>query len=345
VPSREGAEVDVGSHRPGLAVLRSAERPNSSCSLADIPGVGSGPRLDGSALRGERDSDMRMNTGTSHNSGDADNEFPFVLIEPMRGGLSLGLHDLWDYRYLLYMLILRDVSVRYKQTLIGVGWAIVQPILNTAVFTMVFAYFAEVPSGGIAYPVFAFVALLPWSYFAQALGRCVTSLVGNAPLVSRVYFPRLIIPISAVAAPLVDFAAAFVVLIGLMLWCRVAVSWRVLALPYFLAVAAFTSLAVGLWLSALNVRYRDVGHAIPFLIQVAMYCSPVAYPTSLVPERWRLLYRLNPMTGVIEGFRWSLLGQEGPGGLLAIHLILVTVLLLGGLAYFRRTEATLVDVI
>jgi lipopolysaccharide transport system permease protein len=164
--------------------------------------------------------------------------------------------------------------------------------------------------------------------------------------VSRVYFPRLIIPISAVAAPLVDFAAAFVVLIGLMLWFRVAVSWRVLALPFFLAVAAYTSLAVGLWLSALNVRYRDVGHAIPFLIQVAMYCSPVAYPSSLVPERWQLLYGLNPMTGVIEGFRWSLLGQQGPGaGLLAIHLILVTLLLLSGLAYFRRTEAILADLI
>jgi lipopolysaccharide transport system permease protein len=289
---------------------------------------------------------MRVNTGSSHYSGDADDELPLVLIQPMKGGLSLGLDDLWHYRYLLHMLILRDVSVRYKQTLIGVGWAIIQPLLNTAVFTMVFAYFAEVPSEGVAYPVFAFVALLPWSYFAQALGRCVTSLVGSAHLVSRVYFPRLIIPISAVAAPLVDFAAAFVVLIGLMLWFQVAVSWRVLALPFFLAVAAYTSLAVGLWLSALNVRYRDVGHAIPFLIQVAMYCSPVAYPTSLVPERWQLLYGLNPMTGVIEGFRWSLLGQQGPGaGLLAIHLILVTLLLLSGLAYFRRTEATLADLI
>jgi lipopolysaccharide transport system permease protein len=289
---------------------------------------------------------MRMNPGTSRHPGDSEDEFPIVLIEPMRGWFSLGLHDLWEYRYLLHVLTLRDVSVRYKQTLIGFGWAIIQPLVNTAVFTMVFAYFAGVPSGGAAYPVFAFVALLPWSYFSQALGRCVTSLVGSASLVSRVYFPRLIIPVSAVAAPLVDFAAGFVVLVGLMAWFRIAVTWRVLTLPYFLAVAALTSLAVGLWLSALNVRFRDVGHAVPFLTQIAMYCSPVAYPTSLVPKRWSLLYRLNPMAGVIEGFRWSLLGQEGPGaGLLVIHLILVTALLLGGLAYFRRTEAILADFI
>jgi lipopolysaccharide transport system permease protein len=264
----------------------------------------------------------------------------------MRGGLSLGLRDLWHYRYLLQMLIARDVSVRYKQTLLGVGWALAQPLLNTAVLTMVFSYFAKVPSEGASYPLFAFVALLPWGYVSQAVGRCVAALVGSAPLMSHVYFPRLIIPIAAVAAPLVDFAAGFVVLLGLMAWFRVGVSWHVLALPFFLGLAALTSLAIGLWLSALNVRYRDVGHVLPFLLQIAMYCSPVAYPTSLVPERWILLYRLNPITGVIEGFRWSLLGQKGPGpGLLAIHLALVTAMLLGGLVYFRRTEATLVDLI
>jgi lipopolysaccharide transport system permease protein len=289
---------------------------------------------------------MRMNTGIGHLSESGDDESPLVVFEPMRGWLLLEWRDLWDYRYLLQMLIVRDVSVRYKQTVVGIGWAIIQPLLNTAVLTMVFAYFAKVPSEGVAYPVFAFVALLPWSYFAQALSRCVTSLVGSASLVSRVYFPRLIIPISAVAAPLVDFAAAFVVLIGLMLWFRVPVSWHVLALPFFLALAALAALAVGLWLSALNVRYRDVEHAIPFLLQIAMYCSPVAYPTSLVPDRWSLIYRLNPMAGVIEGFRWSLLGQKGPeAGLLTIHLILIIVLLLGGLAYFRRTEAILADLI
>jgi lipopolysaccharide transport system permease protein len=214
------------------------------------------------------------------------------------------------------------------------------------IFTVVFGDFAKIPSDGLPYPIFAYTALLPWNYFAQAISRSGISLVGSANLISKVYFPRLIIPLSAAVAPVVDFAVAFVILLAMMAWFGIAPTWGVLALPLFLLLALATALAVGLWLSALDVRYRDVGYTIPFVVQIWMYASPVAYPVSLVPERWRLLYSLNPMAGVIEGFRWALLGTGNPDfGVMTASAVVVMALLLGGIVYFRQMERTFADVV
>jgi lipopolysaccharide transport system permease protein len=271
---------------------------------------------------------------------------PAIRIEPSKGWASLKLRELWEYRELLYFLIWRDVKVRYKQTALGAAWAVLQPLLTMVIFTVIFGNFAQIPSDGLPYPIFAFTALLPWTYFAQAIGRSGVSLVGSANLISKVYFPRPIMPISAAVAPIVDFAVAFVILLGMMAWFRITPTLGVLALPLFMLLAFITALAVGLWLSALNVKYRDVGHIIPFLIQFWMYASPIAYPVSLVPERWRLLYSLNPMVGVIEGFRWALLGKASPDfGVVAVSSVVVLILLVGGLVYFKRMERTFADVI
>jgi homopolymeric O-antigen transport system permease protein len=269
-----------------------------------------------------------------------------IRIEPSRGWVSIELSELWTYRELLYFLIWRDVKVRYKQTVIGIGWAILQPLLTMVVFTMIFGNFAKIPSDGLPYPVFAYTALLPWNLFAGALNRCTLSLVGSANLITKVYFPRLIVPVSAIISGIIDFAIAFVFLLGLMLWFGIVPSWGAITLPIFLLLALMTALAVGLWLSALNVRYRDVGHAIPFLIQIWMFLSPVAYPLSVVPEKWRLLYSLNPMVGVIEGFRWALLGKESPDfKVIAVSTAVVVALLFSGLVYFKRIERTFADVV
>ena len=269
-----------------------------------------------------------------------------IRIEPSRGWVSIELSELWTYRELLYFLIWRDVKVRYKQTVIGIGWAILQPLLTMVVFTMIFGNFAKIPSDGLPYPVFAFTALLPWNLFAGALNRCTLSLVGSANLITKVYFPRLIVPVSAIISGIIDFAIAFVFLLGLMLWFHIVPTWGAIALPIFFLLTLITALAVGLWLSALDVRYRDVGHAIPFLIQIWMFLSPVAYPLSVVPEKWRLLYSLNPMVGVIEGFRWALLGKESPDfKVIAVSTAVVVALLLSGLVYFKRIERTFADVV
>jgi len=273
-------------------------------------------------------------------------DIPVVLIEPSRSWLSLNLGEFWAYRELLYFLVWRDVKVRYKQTAIGIGWTILQPLLTMVIFTLVFGRLAKVPSDGLPYPVFAYTALLPWNLFAGALNRCTVSLVASANLITKVYFPRLIVPASATISGIIDFAIAFVFLLFLMLWFHIVPTWGAIALPIFLFLTLITVLAVGLWLSALNVRYRDVGHAIPFLIQIWMFLSPVAYPASLVPERWRMLYSLNPMVGVIEGFRWALLGKEMPDlTLIAVGTAVVTALLIGGLIYFKRIERTFADVV
>jgi lipopolysaccharide transport system permease protein len=214
------------------------------------------------------------------------------------------------------------------------------------IFTVIFGKLAKIPSDGLPYPIFTYTALLPWTYFAQAMGRSGISLVGSAGLIKKVYFPRLIVPISAAVCPLVDFVVAFVILLGMMAWYGIAPGWGVLALPLFLLLALVTALAVGLFLSALNVRYRDVGYVVPFIIQFWMYASPVVYPTSLVPERWRLLYSLNPMVGVIEGFRWALLGKENVDfGVIVVSAIIVVVLLLVGLFCFKRMEQTFSDIV
>lgn len=273
-------------------------------------------------------------------------EVPVVLIQPHNGWLRFDLAALYRYRELLYFLTWRDVIVRYKQAAVGVAWAVLQPLLTMVVFTVIFGRFAKMPSDNLPYPIFAFTALLPWNYFAQAIGRSGTSLVSNANLVSKVYFPRLVIPISGAIAPLVDFVISFVILLGMMAWYGIAPTWGVLALPLFTLLAVVTAVAVSLYLAALNVKYRDVGHAIPFLVQFWMYASPVVYSVSIIPEKWRLLYSLNPMVGVIEGFRWALLGKEQPDfAVMAMSTIVVAILLVGGLVYFKRTERVFADII
>jgi lipopolysaccharide transport system permease protein len=271
---------------------------------------------------------------------------PVTIVRPSRGWISPNLRELWEYRELLYFLTWRDIKVRYKQTVLGAAWAIIQPFFTMVVFSLFFGRLAGVPSEGVPYPIFAYCALLPWNYFAGALDRAGNSLVGSANLITKVYFPRLVIPLSAVLAGLLDFAIAFLVLIGMMLFYGITPTAAVLTLPFFLLLALLTALGAGLWLSALNVQYRDVRYTIPFLTQFWLFASPVAYGASLVPERWQVLYGLNPMAGVIEGFRWALLGKaEAPGPLLVISAAVVILLLLGGLFYFRRMEKTFADVV
>lgn len=282
---------------------------------------------------------MELSAGTTSRK-------PSVVIQPRKGLFQLDLRSVWQYRELLYFLVWRDVIVRYKQTAIGAAWAILQPLITMLIFTLIFGRVAKIPSDGIPYPVFTFTALLPWSYFSLALTRSSSSVVGSSNLVTKIYFPRLLIPISASVAPIVDLFFSFLVLLGLMVWFKTSPTWGLLALPFFLGLAIMTALAAGLWFSALNVRYRDVGHIVPFLTQVWMYASPVAYPISMVPEKWRLLYSLNPMAGVIEGFRWALLGKEHPDFMaMAVSSTVVLVLLVGGIVNFKRMERTFADII
>ena len=274
------------------------------------------------------------------------NQVPIVRIRPARRWVSPRLDELWEYRELLYFLIWRDVKVRYKQTAVGVAWAVFQPVITMVIFTIVFRMFAKVPSDGLPYSIFAYAALLPWNLFATALTRSSSSVVAESHLISKVYFPRLIVPLSATIAALVDFAIAFVVLLGLMIWFGIFPGRGVVSLPAFLLLALMTALAVGVWLSAINVKYRDVAYTIPLLSQLWMFASPIAYPVSVVPAEWRLLYSLNPMAGVIEGFRWSLLGKERPDFvLIGISSAVVIALLVGGLFYFKRMEQTFADVV
>jgi homopolymeric O-antigen transport system permease protein len=271
---------------------------------------------------------------------------PALIIRPSHGWVSLRLKDIWEYRELLYFLAWRDIKVRYKQTVLGVAWAIIQPFFTMVVFSIFFGYLAKIPSDGLPYPVFAFCALLPWQLFAHSLTESSNSLVANERLITKVYFPRLVIPISAVLAGLVDFAIAFVILLVMMFYYGIVPTIAVLTLPLFLLLAVATALAVGLWLSALNVQYRDVRYTIPFLTQFWLFATPIAYPSSLVPEQWRPLYGLNPMAGVVDGFRWALLGtSQGPGMLLVVSVVVVVGLLAGGLFYFRRMEKTFADVV
>ena len=273
-------------------------------------------------------------------------QIPFVQIQPARRWLSVDLKELWAYRELIYFLIWRDIKVRYKQTAIGAAWAVLQPLMMMLVFTILFQYIAKIQSEGIPYPVFAYTALLPWTLFSSALTRCAASVAQQANLVSKVYFPRLITPLSATVSGVVDLAIGFAMLAVMLLWYRIMPTWGVLALPAFFCLALLTALAVGLWLSALYVKYRDVGHTIPFLVQLWMYASPVAYSASEIPERWRLFYGLNPLVGVIEGFRWALLGTQSPDfRVIAVSVGCVFVLLFGGVVYFQRMERSFADII
>jgi lipopolysaccharide transport system permease protein len=270
---------------------------------------------------------------------------PTLVIQPSSGWLSLQLGRIWAYRELLYFLVWRDVKVRYKQTALGVGWIILQPLLTTFIFTILFGRLLSVPTGDIPYPVFALTGLIPWQYFAGSLSRSSTSLVGSANLISKVYFPRLIVPLSGVFGGLVDFAVGMVMLVIVMLIYGVTWTPAILALPLFLLLAMATALGFGLWLSALNVQYRDVNYLVPFLVQIWLYVTPVAYGSTLIPEQYRWLLGLNPMTGVVEGFRWALLGTEPPGPLLALAVAITTVVLISGLYFFRRTERTFADIV
>lgn len=254
--------------------------------------------------------------------------------------------ELWEFRELLYFLSWRDVKVRYKQTLIGAAWVVIQPVVTMLIFTAIFGRLARIPSEGLPYPVFAFAGLLPWHLFAGGLQRSILSLVGSAPLITKVYFPRLIVPVAATITATIDFAVAFVVLVFMAIGFGIMPTWRIIALPGFVGMAMIAALAVGLWLSALNVRYRDVGHAVPFLVQVWMFASPVAYPSALVPERWKLFYDLNPMVGAIDGFRWALLGKPAPDvQTLVMGAVVALLFLVWGLTYFSRMERTFADVI
>jgi lipopolysaccharide transport system permease protein len=255
--------------------------------------------------------------------------------------------DLWRYRELFYFLAWRDILVRYKQTAIGVAWAVLRPVLTMAVFTVVFGKLGKFPSDGVPYPILVYVAMLPWQFFASSLAESGNSLVSNANLISKVYFPRLIVPASAVITSFVDFVIAAVILVALMGWYGFWPDWRALMLPLFVVVAFAAAMGGGLWLTALNVKYRDFRYVVPFIVQFGLYVSPVGFTSAVVPGRWRLLYSVNPMVGVIDGFRWALLGGKAslylPG--LALSLLVVAVLLASGIAYFRATERTFADVI
>ena len=269
---------------------------------------------------------------------------PMIRIEPARGWVSLKLREIWPYRELLYFLVWRDIKVRYKQTAIGAAWAIIQPLLTMIIFTLVFGKFAKMPSNGLPYPIFSFAALLPWTYFSKALNQSILSVVSNANLITKVYFPRLLLPTAAVLSGIVDFGISFLFFLVLMMWYGIVPTSAALFLPGFILLAMLTALAVSLWLSVINVRYRDVGQAIPFVVQLWMFASPVAYPLSVVPEKWRLLYSLNPMAGVIEGFRWALTGSEMPPVVpIMLSALIVCLLLFGGILFFRRMESTFAD--
>ncbi|OFW18128.1 MAG: phosphate ABC transporter permease [Acidobacteria bacterium RIFCSPLOWO2_02_FULL_59_13] len=259
---------------------------------------------------------------------------------------SFKLRTLWGSRELLYFLVWREVKVRYKQTAIGISWAILQPLMMMVIFALIFGRFAKIPSDGLPYPIFAYSALLPWIYFSQAVTRGGNSLIGDASLLRKVYFPRLIIPLSAVLAPLIDFFCSLLLLFGMMQWYGIAPTWSLLLMPVYLLIALLTALSMSLWLAPLNVRYRDIGIVIPVLMQLWMYASPVVYPVSLIPEKWRFLYSLNPMAGVIGGFRWALVGQATPDlVVLGVSVIMVLLLFCGGIAFFKRMEPTFADLV
>jgi lipopolysaccharide transport system permease protein len=271
---------------------------------------------------------------------------PVREFRPHRGLFDLDLSSVWRYRELLHFLVLRELKVRYKQAALGAAWVIMQPLFTLAIFTAVFGVFARIPSDGIPYALFALAAVIPWTYFSEALRRSSTGLLDDSELIRKIYFPRLVLPLAAVIAPVVDFLISLAVLVLVMAWYRVSPTIHLLIMPAFLAMAVGLALAFGLWLGPLNVRYRDIKHILPFFVQVWMYASPVVYPLSMVPERWRLLYSLNPMVGIIEGFRWTLLGTTTPNfTAIAITIALTLVFLAGGLIFFRRAERTFADVI
>jgi lipopolysaccharide transport system permease protein len=274
-------------------------------------------------------------------------ETPVILIKPTSKWSAINLSDLWHFRELAYFLTWRDLKVRYKQTLLGAAWAILQPFLTMVVFSIFFGQLANVPSDGYPYPIFNYTGLLPWGLFSTALTRASMSLVQSRNMITKVYFPRLIVPLASILAGLVDFAISFVVLLGMMWFYHITPTSAVWTLPLFLLLAMITALGVGLWLSSMNVMYRDIGYIIPFLTQFWLFITPIAYPSSMIPEKWRLIYAINPMTGVVEGFRWALLGSQSaaPGPILIVSTAIALLLLVSGLFYFRRMERQFADMV
>ncbi|HEY7910848.1 MAG TPA: ABC transporter permease [Blastocatellia bacterium] len=271
---------------------------------------------------------------------------PIIYIKPSKGWVSLKLAELWKYRELLYFLIWRDIKVRYKQTALGAAWAVIQPFLTMVVFSLFFGKLAKVPSDGIPYPVFSFAALVPWTFFSNGLIQSANSLVGSANLIKKIYFPRLSIPIATVLSGIVDFLLAFMVLLGMMLFYGITPTLKIFYLPLFLLLALITALGVGLWLSAINVQFRDVRYVLPFLTQFWLFATPIAYSSSLLSEPWRTIYGINPMVGVVEGFRWALLNTNtAPGPTIAISSLTALIILITGAFYFRRMERTFADVV
>ncbi len=274
------------------------------------------------------------------------NEPRKIIVKPSSGWAALNLRDLWIYRELVYFMTWRNLKVRYKQSVLGVGWAILQPFLTMVVFSIFFGNLAGVPSDGVPYPIFSYTALIPWTLFSKALQDASHSLVQNSHMITKIYFPRMILPLAAVLAGVLDFLIAFVVLLGMMVFYHVTPTANIWTIPLFLLLTLVTAIGVGLWLSALNVLYRDIGYVLPFLTQFWMYISPIAYPTSMVPEKWRLVYALNPMTGVVEGFRWALLGTgQAPGMVTLVSSLTALVIFVTGMFYFRRMERLFADMV
>lgn len=271
---------------------------------------------------------------------------PVIILRPQRGWITLNLPELWEFRELLFFLTWRDIKVRYKQTVLGAAWAIIQPLFTMVIFSLFFGQLAKVPSDGLPYAVFSYAALVPWTFFATVLTQASNSLVMDANMLKKVYFPRLIMPTASMLAGLVDFALAFVILLGMQFFYGIVPTWHMIWLPYFLLLAMITALGVGLWLAALNVQFRDVRYMVPFLVQAWLFATPIAYPSSLLAEPWRTLYGINPMAGVVEGFRWALLGtSHAPGPILIVSTLGALVLLVSGAFYFRRMEKTFADVV
>lgn len=271
---------------------------------------------------------------------------PVLRLQPSKGWVALRLNELWEYRELLYFLVWRDIKVRYKQTILGFAWAVIQPFFTMVVFSLFFGRLAEIPSDGLPYPIFSYAALVPWTFFANGLTNSSNSLVGSSNLIKKVYFPRLVIPISTVLSGMVDFALSFTVLILMMLAFGIVPTTNIIFLPFFLLLAFVTALGVGLWFSAMNVQFRDVRYTIGFVVQFWMFATPIAYPSSLLDEPWRTVYGINPMSGVVEGFRWALLDTDtAPGPMIIVSTVAAVVLLVSGLYYFRRMEKTFADVV
>ena len=295
-------------------------------------------------MQGEKNIQDRADLGRLFTASESDR--PSIIIRPPEGWVNLGLRELWDYRDLLYLLVWRDIKVRYKQTFVGTSWAIFQPFIAMVVLSLFFGKLAKVPSDGVPYPIFAYSALVPWTYFVNVLTQSSNSVVLNRAVSTRIYFPRLIVPMTAVMTGLLDFAIASLILLGMMVFYGIVPTMAIFTLPFFVLLSIATALGLGLWLAALNVQYRDIGFVLPFLTQIWLFVTPIAYPSSLVPEKWHAIYGLNPMAGVVEGFRWALLGKsQAPGMMLAISVVVVVALLLGGILFFRNREDMFSDVI